>query len=161
MIGVCIGVLGLVMLFVVLWDTFETIVLPRRVRRRVRLTRIFYRATWWLCAAIARRIASPARRDAFLSAYGPLSLPLLLSVWAVILTLSFAMLHWGFATMLMGPEGAVHFGGALYMSGTTIFTLGIGDIAPHSTLGRFLTVAEAGTGLAFLALVIGYLPVVY
>jgi hypothetical protein len=47
------------------------------------------------------------------------------------------------------------------MSGSTLFTLGMGDITPSSTLGRFLTITEAGTGIAFLALVIGYLPVIY
>src|SRR6266545_976991 len=101
------------------------------------------------------------RGDAFLSYYGPLSLLLLLAVWAAILIVSFALLHWGFGTMLVGPDGPADFGGALYMSGGTFFTLGIGDITPHTTLGRLLTDVEAGTGIAFLALVIGYLPVIY
>jgi voltage-gated potassium channel Kch len=161
MIGACIGVLGLALLFVVLWDAFETIVLPRRVQRRVRLARLFYGVTWRLWAAIGRRMRPSPGRDAFLSYYGPLSLLLLLVVWALILILSFTLLHWGFATALVGPEGTVNFGGALYMSGSTLFTLGIGDITPRSPLGRLFTVAEAGTGIAFLALVIGYLPVIY
>jgi hypothetical protein len=161
MVGVCISMLGLVLLFVVLWDAFETIVLPRRVQRRVRLTRLFYGVTWQIWAAIGRRMRSSPRRDAFLSYYGPLSLPLLLTVWALSLILSFTLLHWGFATALVGPEGPAGFGGALYMSGSTLFTLGIGDITPHSTLGRLFTIVEAGTGIAFLALVIGYLPVIY
>ncbi len=161
MIGACVGGLGLALLLVVLWDAFETIVLPRRVQRRIRLARLFYRTTWHFWGAIARRIRTSSQRDAFLSYYGPLSLLLLLGVWAVILTTSFALMHWGFATTLVGPEGPTNFGGALYMSGSTLFTLGIGDITPRSGLGRLLTVAEAGTGIAFLALVIGYLPVIY
>ena len=32
---------------------------------------------------------------------------------------------------------------------------------PASATSRLLTVAEAGTGFAFLALLIGYLPIVY
>jgi hypothetical protein len=47
------------------------------------------------------------------------------------------------------------------MSGVTFFTLGFGDVTPSHSLGRFLTVAETGLGFAFLALVIGYLPVLY
>ena len=135
MIGACVGGLGLALLFVVLWDAFETIVLPRRVQRRIRLARLFYRTTWQFWGMIARRIRTSSQRDAFLSYYGPLSLLLLLGVWAVILTLSFALMHWGFATTLIGPEGATGFGGALYMSGSTLFTLGIGDITPRSGLG--------------------------
>jgi len=36
-------ILGLLLILVVLWETFETIVLPRRVTRQFRLTRLFYR----------------------------------------------------------------------------------------------------------------------
>jgi hypothetical protein len=48
-----------------------------------------------------------------------------------------------------------------YLSGTTFFTLGLGDVTPHTSLERFLTVAESGLGFGFLALVISYLPVIY
>src|SRR5579864_1993143 len=47
------------------------------------------------------------------------------------------------------------------MSGTTFFTLGLGDLQPVGRVARFLTVAEAGTGFAFLAIVIAYFPVLY
>jgi hypothetical protein len=47
------------------------------------------------------------------------------------------------------------------MSGTTFFTLGLGDVVPRTGAARALTVIEAGTGFAFLALVISYLPVLY
>ena len=50
------------------------------------------------------------------------------------------------------------------MSGTTLFTLGIGDVTPNGAIARALTVVEAGSrraGFGFLALVIGYLPVLY
>src|SRR4051812_19409200 len=161
MIGDMVGVLGLLLFGIVLGDAFETIVLPRRVQRRVRLARMFYGTTWQAWASIARRIRKPSRHDNFLSYYGPLSLLLLLGVWAVILVMSFAMMHWGFGTHPEGPEGQATFGGVIYMSGNTLFTLGMGDVRSESTLGRVLTIAEAGTGIAFLALVIGYLPVIY
>ena len=45
------------------------------------------------------------------------------------------------------------------MSGTNFFTLGLGDVTPTSTSARVLTTVEAGMGFGFLALVIGYLPV--
>ncbi len=49
----------------------------------------------------------------------------------------------------------------MYLSGVTFFTLGYGDVVPDGTFGRALAVFEAGTGLGFLAVVIGYLPVIY
>ena len=45
------------------------------------------------------------------------------------------------------------------MSGTNFFTLGLGDVTPTTTSARVLTTVEAGMGFGFLALVIGYLPV--
>ena len=67
----------------VLWDAFESIVLPRRVTRRWRLARLFYRLTWTLWAAVARRIGSRARRESFLGVFAPLSLLLLLALFII------------------------------------------------------------------------------
>ena len=49
----------------------------------------------------------------------------------------------------------------VYVSGTTLFTLGIGDVLPYSRWARGLIVLEAGMGLGFVAVVIGYFPVLY
>src|SRR2546426_9014094 len=76
------GLGGALLLAVVLWDAFETIILPRRVNRRLRLTRAFYRATWTLWAASARLVRAGNRRELFLSFYRPLSLGLPLALWA-------------------------------------------------------------------------------
>jgi hypothetical protein len=150
---------GGLLLVVVLWDAFETIVLPRRVMRRFRLTRLFYRSTWLPFRSLAHLRKRGAARENFLSVYGPLSLLLLLALWATGLIVGFALVHWGFGTRLQLPKGAAGFGASLYFSGTTLFTLGLGDVAPTSGIGRFWTVLEGGTGLGFLALVVAYLPV--
>ncbi|MDI3338976.1 MAG: potassium channel family protein [Sphaerobacter sp.] len=163
------AVAGLALIAVTLWDAFETVVLPRRVSHPVRLTRAFYRSTWWLWTRLARvaprggdggEISSP--REAFLGLYGPLALIVLLSLWAAVLVVAFAMLQWSLGSALaVATPTAPGFGADLYMSGTTFFTLGLGDVVPRGGLPRALAVIEAGTGFAFLALVIGYLPVLY
>ena len=89
---------GALLVLIVLRDTFETIVLPRRVTQRVRLTRIFYHLTWSPGAAAARRWRPGTRREQFLSLYGPLSVLALLVIWALLLILGFALLHWGFGS---------------------------------------------------------------
>lgn len=154
-------IIGVLLILVVLWETFETIVLPRRVTRQFRLTRLFYRSTWRPWAAVAAMRGSKKKRDSMLSYYGPLSLLLLLALWAVTLVVGFGLLHFGLQDKLAGALFASDFGNALYLSGTTLFTLGLGDIQPASGMGRFITVLEAGIGFGFLALVIGYLPVLY
>lgn len=150
---------GVFIILIVLWDAFETTVLPRRVSRRFRLTRIFYRTTWAPFRAIARGMRPGNPRENFLSVYGPLSLLLLLATWALGLIVGFALLHWGLGSRLTVPVGISGFRADLYLSGTTFFTLGLGDVAPVSGGSRVLTVVEGGMGFGFLALVIGYLPV--
>ncbi len=152
---------GALLVLMVLWETFETIVLPRRVTRQFRLTRFFYRATWRPWVGLAEMRKTKKKRDAMLSYYGPLSLLLLLAFWAVALVFGFGLLHYGLHDKLAGALFRSDFGNALYLSGTTLFTLGMGDVAPASPLGRFVTVLESGIGFGFLALVIGYLPVLY
>jgi hypothetical protein len=49
----------------------------------------------------------------------------------------------------------------LYTSGLTFFTVGFGDVSPRTSLAKLIAVAEAGTGFGFIAVVIGYLPVLY
>ena len=152
---------GVLSILTVLWETFETIVLPRRVTRQFRLTRFFYRGTWSPFAALVSRIGSKKRRETIFAFYGPMSLLLLLAFWAVGLVVGFALLHYGTGSVFTGAISSNRFSNALYMSGSTFFTLGLGDITPVSRLARFITVFEAGIGFGFLALVIGYLPVLY
>jgi Ion channel len=73
----------------------------------------------------------------------------------------FAMVHWGLGTPLNVSGGRTPLSTYFYMSGTTFFTLGLGDVTPLTSPGRVLVVIEAGVGFAFLAIVIGYLPVLY
>ena len=73
----------------------------------------------------------------------------------------FALLEWGLRVPLSSPEKVTTFGTYIYMSGVTFVTLGYGDVVPVAADGRILAVVECGFGLAFLALVIGYVPVIY
>src|SRR5256714_5393578 len=161
MLQVFAAVLSLAVIAVVLWDAFEVIVLPRRVTRRVRLTSALYRMTWAPVAGVARRFPPGKKRDRYLSFYGPLSLILLILVWATGMILAFALLQWAAGARLETPERHTDFGTYLYLSGVTFFTLGYGDVVPLDALARVLSAVEAGTGFGFLAIVIGYLPVLY
>ncbi len=153
-----VGVLGSALILLVLWDAFETIILPRRVTRRLRLTRLFYRNTWRLYSGLGSLLLSRRRREGLFSFYGPLSLLTLVGLWALGLMIGFACLHWATGSQLNTPDNQQSFLTDLYLSGTTFFTLGLGDISPRTTLARLLVVLEAGIGFAFLALIIGYVP---
>jgi hypothetical protein len=152
-------VAGAVLVLLILWEAFETIVSPRRVSRRFRLTRAFYRATWLPWRAVARLVPAGRRREDFLSVFGPISLLVLLVLWAALLILGFTLLHWGAGSGMHMATGQRGFLVDLYVSGVTLFTMSPGDVAPATDAARVLTIVEAGTGLAVLAMVVGYLPV--
>jgi hypothetical protein len=160
--GSIVAVLGgAAIIWVVLLDAFETVVLPRRVRRHLRLTAVFYRRTWIPWRGIARRIKTVSRQQNFLGYFGPLSLILLLAFWATGLIFGFALIQRGIGGHEQLNKEPLTFGKILYHSGETFFTLGYGDILPTSGGARALSVVEAGMGFAFLGVVIGYIPVVY
>lgn len=155
-----VGSIGVILVAVVLWETFETIVLPRRVTRRLRVTGFLYQLTWSPWAALARLITKNRRREKILSFFGPLSLLLLLAIWAFGIIVGFALIHYGAGTKFQN-QALTGFWGDLYFSGTTFFTLGLGDLSPTTSLGRLLAVVQSGVGLGFFAMVISYLPVLY
>lgn len=154
-------VFGIIIIWVVLLDAFETVVLPRRVLRNFKLTAYFYRRTWIPWRWIAEHIKKPSRQQNFLGYFGPLSLILLLGFWASSLILGFALIQYGIGGHEQLSGEPLNFGKILYHSGETFFTLGYGDIVPTSGTARALSVFEAGMGFAFLGVVIGYIPVVY
>jgi hypothetical protein len=152
---------GGLILVTTLWDTFETVALPRTAMRRMRLARLFYRATWGPWVAIARLTGSGRRRESFLALYGPLSVFGLLAVWAGGVVIGFALLLWSQRTLVSTLPGDSRLFDLVYFSGSTLFTLGSADLEPHNEVGRVLTVVEAGIGLGLLSLVLSYLPVLY
>src|SRR5438309_3109572 len=157
-----IGILGFVLLVAILWDAFESVILPRHVRRSFRIARFFFRTAWTIWSVTAAYIRTPKRREGYLSYFGPLSLLLLIGFWALALVLAFAMVQWAAGSALSSPPGSPSsFRTDLYFSGTTFFTLGLGDITPQTSLARVLSVIEAVTGFGLLALFIAYLPTLY
>jgi hypothetical protein len=152
---------GVTIVSTILWDAFETLVLPRTPTRTLRPTRLYYRATWRCWVGFARTFVSERRRERFLAVYGPLSVIGLLTLWAAGLVGSFALLQWSERELLVNVPGNPHFFDDLYMSATTLFTLGLGDVMPKGRAGRLLIVAETSSSLMLLTMVVAYLPILY
>jgi hypothetical protein len=152
---------GVAIFLIVIWDAFEAIILPRRVTRRFRLTRLFFKTTWAAWRLLNRLIPSRKTRETLLGFFGPLSLLVLVGVWAVGLVLSFGLMQYGAGSAVSTAGAQPGFATDIYLSGTTFFTLGLGDVVPRTSLARALVVIEAGFGFGFLAAVIGYLPFIY
>ena len=151
--------LGVALILLFLLDAFETILQPRRVTHRYRFARLFYRNTWQLWRFAAARLPAGKKRESLLGVFGPLSLLGLFITWVFGLILGFALIQFSLSTPIQTTDRRINFLTYLYMSGTTFFTLGYGDITPVAPLGRTLAVIESGLGFGFLAAIISYLPV--
>lgn len=152
---------GFLLMLIVLLDAFETIVLPRTVTRSFRLTRFFYTGVRTVFFFMAKRVRRGGKRETLLSSFGPFSLLLLFVMWATLLIFAFACMIWSIRGNYNDHGRNLTFGTSLYVSGVTFVTLGYGDIVPVTTLGRTLSVCEAGLGFGILAVIIGYVPVMY
>jgi hypothetical protein len=158
---IVIALASVLLICLILIDSFETTVLPRRVTHRFRFARFFFQSTWFVWSRLTKLIPSGKWREAALALFGPWAVLAILVAWVWGFVLGFAMLHWALDTPLHGPDRQVTFWTHFYWSGVTFFTLGYGDVAPVGTLGRALAVLEAGLGFGFLAVMIGYLPVIF
>lgn len=148
---------GALLLVLVVQDAFEVMLLPRRVQRRWRFVSFYFYGTWALWRALGRMQSAGARRERLLSIYGPLAMSLLFALWAIGLIVAFGAIQWG-----MQPSNTgLQLTDQLYLSGVTFFTLGYGDLVPLTPLARVTAVVEAGAGFGLIAVVIGYLPVLY
>src|ERR1700723_3870152 len=116
---------GVVCLFAALFDAFQTIILPRRATGRFRLTRIFFVVTWRPWAFFTTHIHDVKKRVAAFSSYGPMSLIFPLAMWAVALTLGFALIYHALGSPFTDPLQGAGFKSDLYVSGTTLLTLGL------------------------------------
>src|SRR5665213_4306957 len=128
--------IGLAFLAVVLLDAFQTIILPRRPAGRLRITRMFFLATWMPWRAAAKLLRSNKMREQAYSIYGPLSLLLLIVVWAGLLIIAFGLLFYGLGTPFRDalglPSEFRRLRDCFYASGTTLFTLGLVGVTSPS-----------------------------
>jgi hypothetical protein len=152
-------IIGCLLILITLQDAFEVVLLPRRVSRRVRFTTLFFRAGWGMWRILAAPLRAEAARERFLSIFGPLAMLTLFVAWAAGLIGGFGLVQWG--AHGVGGQGRSSLFSQLYFSGVTFFTLGYGDLAPRTNFGKAAAVVEAGVGFGLIAVVIGYLPVLY
>jgi hypothetical protein len=152
---------GLILLVVTGWDLFGTIVVPRSLRSRWRLTSLFGRSVWRIWRWISLRFSTLERREQAMAVFAPGFVMMLLVLWAGLFLIGYTLVLFS-APFFHGirTSGTVSFTTTLYLSGTSLFTLGFGDVVTTGAT-RAVLIIEAATGLGLVALVISYLPTLY
>jgi len=150
---------GIVLVVWTLLDVFRTLVMPRAARGRVRLSRILFRPIWRPWRWIGLRAKTVQARERILATVAPFFFFVLLVGWVSLALLGYALILWSPAFVDGIGPGGESFGNALYVSGTSLFTLG--SVTGVTGWTRAIVVAEAATGLGLFAVTIAYLPVLY
>ncbi|HJX67158.1 MAG TPA: potassium channel family protein, partial [Candidatus Limnocylindrales bacterium] len=150
-------ILGVLLVALVYWDLFESIVVPRPTPGWFRIGRYVVWISWRVVRAIGNGRGG-RRHETLLGLYAPAATALLLVVWLAALILGFGLIGFGLRDQLRPvPEDL---GTALYFAATTVLTLG-GDIAAAGPLARIAVVLGAASGLGVVALVVTFLFSLY
>lgn len=153
------GAIGLILIATVVWDIFQTVVVPRPAHGRFRIARNLIRLSWRATRTVALRSTSPRRREGLLGIYAPAIVFVLLVVWIAVLLLGYGLVVYALRDQLRPVPGSV--GDAIYLAGTALTTLGFSDVVPTGGPARAVLVMAGATGLGIVALVITFLFSLY
>jgi hypothetical protein len=150
-------VLGAIVVALTLNDVFQSVVVPRATGRRYRISSYVWRWIWQLWPRAAWRLygANDDKREDFLAVFAPFMLVSLLGMWVGLLIVGYGLVLWGVRGGIVPHNSS--FGTVLYFSGTSLLTIGFGDVAGRSALPRLVSIFAALSGLAFLSITTAYL----
>lgn len=151
---------GAALLVLLMVDVFVTVFVPRG--RPGPLTRRLYRHLWRGWRGAVRRLGGHDQRR-LLALAGPFLLPLTTVVWSLALIAAFTLVYLPLSEALddtsSGTSSPLVI--ALYFSGYSATTLGVGDVYATSSVLRLLSVTEAAMGFAVFTVSITYLLSVF
>lgn len=152
---ILIFIAGAVLLGVVLWDIFQSIVVPRPTPGRIRISRYVVPLAWRAWRALGLRKGAAGARDSFLGLFAPGATVLLFAMWLALIVVADGLLLFA----LRGEIRPVftNLFDAMYFAGTAVTTLGFGEIIAEGGASRLVALVAAATGLGVVALVITFI----
>jgi hypothetical protein len=149
-----IGVAGIAVVLIMASDVFQSVIVPRPTyawRPSAKISR----SGWWIFGNLGLRMNNDERREALYGVYAPLLLVTLMVFWIVGLTVGFGLIFFALRGELKpSPET---YWAAVYYAGTSLLTLGYGDITAQRGVARMVSLAAAGLGLGTFAIVTAFL----
>jgi Ion channel len=154
-VNALIFVVGAALLAFVLWDIFQSVVVPRPTPGRLRLGRYLIPPTWRLFRWLGLRRRTGLAQDWLLGLFAPGAAILLFGVWILVIVLADGLMLFALrAEIQPSPQNLFD---ALYFAGTSALTIGYGDIVANGAISRLVVLFAAATGLGVVALVITFL----
>ncbi|HVS06782.1 MAG TPA: ion channel [Candidatus Dormibacteraeota bacterium] len=150
---------GAIVVFAVLNDVFQSVVVPRPTVGGFRLTRFVIRGSWRAWRTFGLRKSSSEGRERVLGTFAPRILIGLLLVWILSLIIGFGLMLYALRTQTRPPLESLPV--AMYFAGTSLLTIGYGDIVAHTWLARLVSITAAVAGLGLIALAISFIFSLY
>jgi hypothetical protein len=159
---VCTGVIlsivsavaGLFVVLLISSDVFQSVIVPRPTAI-IRPSSFIVRYGWRITGNIGLRFKDADARETFFGTFAPAALIALLVFWIAALILGFGLLFYGLRAQLHPTPHS--YWGAVYYAGTSLLTLGYGDITAGDGFVRALSLAAAAIGLGTFAVVTAFL----
>jgi len=148
--SIAIALCGIIIISLVCFDIFQAIILPRATSRRMRISSILVgKILWPNYRSLVARLPSKWR-PSWYRAFAPLAFVSLVGVWLSLLIFGFA-----FLILTVGDyvrPAITNLSDALYFAGTSVLTLGFGDLVASQWPARGIVLIAAMLGLIFMAL---------
>ncbi len=146
---------GIGLVWIALRDVFQSVIVPRAVNRRWRISVHLTRSLWHVWPRIGWRIQDDGAREDFLSTFAPFTMIAMFAAWALALIVGYGLILYAMRTQLQ-PQTVSLFG-ALYFAGTSFLTIGFGDITGSTGLARLVSLCAGASGLSVVAVVTAFL----
>ncbi len=148
---------GIASIAFALTDIFQAVIVPRAPTLSYRISFIVWRSLWRVWPALATRLhpRDAQRREEFLATFAPLALIVMLVAWVAVLVLGYGAVLWGLRGEL-APAPHSYFDAA-YFAGTSLLTIGFGDIVARQGIARFVSLCAAASGLGVVSVTTAYL----
>jgi hypothetical protein len=151
-------IFGCALLFTTFSDVFQSVIVPRPARRRIRGSAYISRWGWAAWRWFGHAAIRNETREDFLGTYAPLLLIFLLIFWVGSLILGYGCVFYALRDGLRPVPG---FAGAIYFAGTSLLTIGFGDIVPSNPLTRILSIATGASGFGIVAILTTFLFAIF
>ncbi|MBD5634317.1 MAG: two pore domain potassium channel family protein, partial [Candidatus Eremiobacteraeota bacterium] len=145
---------GLAIVIITLLDVFQTVLVPRPTGRRWRPSAFLTRGAWKAWGFVAQRYLAVEAREDVLGAFAPLMLVMLLAFWIASLIVGYGLAFYALREQIKPVPG---FFDSLYFAGTSLLTIGYGDITPTGGMVRVLSICAGASGFGAFSIITTFL----
>lgn len=153
-LGVC--AIGLTMI-----DVFQSVVVPRAPSLTYRISLIVWRGLWAVWPPLGRLLypRSLELREEFFATFAPFALIVMLVTWVVVLLLGYGAMLWALRLQI-APQPHSYWDAA-YFAGSSLITLGFGDVVGRGGFARLVSLVAGATGLGVFSITTAYLFAIF